>query len=81
MEHLENMVLGPRYAVRLRDLREWHLIRVTCAQCRHEGTVTASLLARRQPEYTRLVELETRFRCTQCGNREENHWQIVQLSR
>jgi hypothetical protein len=81
MEHLENIVLGPRYAVRLRDLREWHVIKVTCAQCQHEGTVTTSLLTRHRPEYTRLVDLERCFRCTQCGNREENHWQIVQLPR
>lgn len=75
---------GPRYSLRLGDLRQWHVIEVRCFNCGREGTVyPAALLkhSRRWNEHTRLVELEPRFRCRSCGNRFGNSWTIAQLSR
>jgi hypothetical protein len=49
--------LPPRYAFRLEDLRAWHV------------ELTPAALTRSRPGYTRLVDLEGRLRCRQCGAR------------
>jgi hypothetical protein len=59
--------LPPRYALRLEDLRAWHVVRVRCGTCRHQAEITAAALTRGRPGYTRLVDLEGRLRCRQCG--------------
>jgi hypothetical protein len=43
MEQSEN--IGPKYAIRLRDLRQWHLITARCFQCSHTYEFTADFLA------------------------------------
>jgi ribosomal protein L37E len=70
------VVLGPRYAVRLRDLRAWHLVRVRCAGCGHEGTVGRGMLLDRFPDWTRLIDLEPRFRCRRCGQRGDGRFSV-----
>jgi DNA-directed RNA polymerase subunit RPC12/RpoP len=64
--------IPPRYALRLRDLRHWHRITVTCPACGHKGPVAATALGHGQPDYTRLIDLERRLRCRSCGNRGDN---------
>ena len=83
MEQKQNEILGPRHAVRLGDLRQWHVIEVRCFKCRNEGTVYPAVLLKtgRWTKHTRLVELEPRFRCRSCGNRFGNSWNIMRLSR
>ena len=83
MEQKKNEALGPRYALRLGDLRQWHVIEVRCFKCAKEGTVYPAVLMKggRWTEHTRLVELEPRFRCRACGNRFGNSWNIMRLSR
>ena len=49
-----------RYALRLDDLRPWHLIVATCAACGNRAHVAAALLRHRRPPYTKLV-LERRL--------------------
>jgi hypothetical protein len=61
--------LPPRYAFRLEDLRVWHVIRVSCRGCRHKAELAPAALTRSQPGYTRLVDLERRLRCRNCGAR------------
>jgi formate dehydrogenase maturation protein FdhE len=61
--------LPPRYALRLEDLRAWHVVRVSCEVCRHKGEIAPAALGRGQPGYTRLVDLEGRLRCRNCGAR------------
>jgi hypothetical protein len=54
--------LGPKYAVRLGDLRFWHVRQVTCFSCRHVATVSPALLLQRFGEHQPLADLEDRFR-------------------
>jgi hypothetical protein len=61
--------LPPRYAFRLEDLRVWHVVRVRCGICRHSAEIAPAALTRSRPGYTRLVDLEGRLRCRQCGAR------------
>jgi hypothetical protein len=61
--------LPPRYAFRLEDLRAWHVIRVSCRTCRHRAELAPAALSRGRPGYTRLLDLEGRLRCRNCGVR------------
>jgi hypothetical protein len=70
MEQKEN--IGPKYAIRLSDLREWHLVTVTCFKCRYHAELAASFLTWERPPHTYLTELERKLRCSHCGNREGN---------
>ena len=59
--------LPPRYAFRLEDLRTWHVVRVSCRMCRHKADIAPTALKQGRPGYTRLVDLEGRLRCRNCG--------------
>ena len=61
--------LPPRYALRLEDLRAWHVIRVSCGTCRHRAELAPAALSRGRPGFTRLLDLEGRLRCRNCGVR------------
>jgi ribosomal protein L37E len=70
--------IPPRYAIRLGDLRHWHVVTVTCPACGHKGRLDAATLGRTRPgrpslpDHTRLMDLERRLRCRRCGNRDDN---------
>jgi hypothetical protein len=64
--------IPPRYAIRLDDLRAWHVIFATCAACRRRTHIDARLLQHGRPPYTRLLDLERKLRCGSCGNRQGN---------
>lgn len=81
MEHNRNESLGPKYAIRLRDLRGWHVLSVTCFACRHQSTLLPDFLRRRFGDETSVVMLEHRLRCKRCGNRLHNSWSVVRLPR
>jgi hypothetical protein len=68
----QNKNMPPRYAIRLDDLRAWHVIIATCAACRKRTYIDARLLQHGRPPYTRLVDLERKLRCSSCGNRHGN---------
>ena len=61
--------LPPRYALRVEDLRAWHVIRVRCRTCRHRAELALASLSRGRPGFTRLIDLEGRLRCRNCGAR------------
>ena len=48
MEQKEN--IGPQHAIRLADLREWHVITAVCFKCGYQGRLTASYLAWDRPD-------------------------------
>jgi DNA-directed RNA polymerase subunit RPC12/RpoP len=73
--------IPPRYAIRLGDLRHWHVVTVTCPTCGHKGRVDATALGRGRPDHTRLMDLERKLRCRQCGNREDNRILVSMASR
>jgi hypothetical protein len=60
--------LGPKYNVRLGDLRSWHVLQVTCLQCRRVATIHPGPLLKRFGEHQRLAQLEEKFGCTGCGS-------------
>ena len=70
MEQSEN--LPPRYAIRLGDLREWHLVTATCFQCRHQADLTTRFLGWERPPHIYLSDLQRKLRCTHGGNRVDN---------
>ena len=68
----QNGNIGPKYAIRLADLREWHIVTATCFRCRHQTELSAGFLAWERVPHTYLTELERKLRCTRCGNRQGN---------
>lgn len=93
---LQPDILGPLYAIRLRDLRPWNVIEVTCFGCRHRALLQPDLLrrtlARRlgrqhfdQTYIAKMVELERLMDittcCQRCGNRANNSLRVLKLPR
>ena len=54
-------IIGPRYAIRLGDLKPWHVLKVTCLECRHESIVSPAPLVRRFGEHAFLSRIEDNF--------------------
>ena len=83
MEHKENVpeILGPRYAVRVGDLRDWHVLRVRCERCKHEGSIYPARLRARAHESARLVDLAARFRCQHCKASGQVSWAVFRVRR
>lgn len=74
-------VLGPRYAVRVGQLQSWHVLHVTCSGCGHVGAVHQRKLIAKCGEHARLIDVERRFRCAICRNRDGNAWRVMRLPR
>jgi hypothetical protein len=64
--------IQPRYAIRLDDLRAWHVVFAICAACRKRTHIDARLLQHGRPPYTKLLDLQRKLRCTSCGNHQGN---------
>jgi hypothetical protein len=80
MEQYENIV-GPKYAIRVGDLREWHIIIATCFKCGHNDRLMAGALAWERSPHTKLGDLERKLRCTHCGNRADNTLSVRMMPR
>jgi hypothetical protein len=66
-------VRGPFYDCRIQDLDASDLVEIVCP-CRHTQTFRPMQLAALQakkaiPDYQRIVDLRTRFRCSQCASK------------
>lgn len=76
-----NANLGPRYAIRLHQLRRWHLILAKCGMCGHRRAVRLwqlrAALRERDRAWAYLGDVERRLVCQRCGNRHQN--QIIVL--
>jgi hypothetical protein len=68
----QNKNLPPRYAIRLADLGDWHIVTATSFRCRHQADLAADFLAWRRPPDTRWVDLQRKLRCSRCGHRTDN---------
>ena len=79
MEQTEN--IGPKHAIRLADLREWHVVTATCFKCGYQGQLTAGYLAWDRPPHTYLTELEPKLCCTRCHNRAGNKLSVRRMPR
>ena len=75
------MNISPRYAIRLADLHNWHVVTATCLLCRRRATVALASLTRGRPGHTRLIDLERRLRCAACGNRHGNTLEVSRKPR
>lgn len=64
--------LGPKYAIRLGDLRNWHVLTAVCSACRHQRQVRLWQLKARHPDHVWLTDIERRLRCMRCGHRRNN---------
>ena len=73
--------IPPRYAIRLEDLRAWHVIFATCAACGKRTHIDARLLQHGRPPYTRLLDLERKLRCGSCGNHQDNTLSVTMAPR
>jgi hypothetical protein len=56
-------------AMRLEDLRVFHLVRASCHACGHKAIIPNATLLQGRPGYTRLMALERQLRCRKCGGR------------
>jgi hypothetical protein len=72
--------LGPKYAIRLADLQNWHLLTAVCGVCRHRRQIRLWQLKARHPDHTRLVDVERRLRCLRCGHRGEPNHVLVEIA-
>jgi hypothetical protein len=77
----QNKNMPPRYAIRLDDLRAWHVIVATCAACRKRTQIDAKLLQHGRPPYTKLLDLERNLRCSSCGNHQGNTLSVTMAPR
>ncbi len=73
--------LGPRYAIRLGDLQNWHVTTAVCGDCRHKRVMRLWEVKRGQPEHTLLMHVEARLRCRECGYRGELNWTFVSVAK
>ena len=76
-----NKNIPPRYAIRLDDLRAWHVIFASCAACGRRTHIDARLLRHGRAPYTRLLDLERKLRCSSCGNHQGNAFSVSMAPR
>lgn len=81
MEQFENIRIGPKYAIRLSDLADWHRLQATCFRCRHTTVIDPAIFRGRYTGDTRLLEIEEKLRCQQCGNRYANNLSVGRMPR
>lgn len=68
--------LPVRYAIRLGDLHPFHELTAICFHCRHRARVPVERIAAGRPDERWLIDLEAKLRCTACGNRHGNLFEI-----
>jgi DNA-directed RNA polymerase subunit RPC12/RpoP len=61
--------IPPRYAVRLSDLRPYHILTAVCPVCSHKARKRLWQITAGLPSHTRLVDIDDRLRCMRCGPR------------
>ncbi len=72
----KEVVLGPKYLVRISDMRPEHWLRMYCRACRHVGFVTLDTLRRKRKPYERIMHLEPMFLCRACNTRGQVEWWV-----
>lgn len=69
--------LPPRYASRLEDRRPWYVIEAACYRCNRTQVISVAALTRGRPPHTRLVDLESKLRCTRCDRRGDHVLTVI----
>lgn len=73
--------IGPKYAIRLSDLCEWHILMARCFRCERQVRLTLPMLTFGRHPSTFLTKLEEKLRCTRCGNRANNSISVRRMPR
>jgi DNA-directed RNA polymerase subunit RPC12/RpoP len=68
-----------RHTIRVGALTHADRLRVECGSCSHRGIVLAAYLRRRINPHVRIVAIEHRLRCANCGERGGSRWDIEQV--
>ena len=76
----EEICLGLKFQIRLRDLGDCEGLYIRCALCLHEGFLMQLALLCHHPPHMWIRDLEGRMRCSECGNRTLNGWTTVRRS-
>ncbi|SEA86647.1 hypothetical protein [Rubrimonas cliftonensis] len=69
-------IVAPRYQLRVRDLAPGHYLHVRCDGCRRIALIEAAELARKAPEYSRIIELAKSIHCVRCPAGTPANWSI-----
>ena len=77
----QNKNIGPKYAIRVGDLHEWHIVMARCFKCGYQARIGSDVLAWERPPHTHITELERKLRCTRCGNRTGNTLSVTTVPR
>jgi hypothetical protein len=73
----ERVILGPRYAVRLEDLRAEHAVLIECVACRHRALVAPHRLHDRFAGFERMSQIAGAMRCKRCGATRAMDWAVL----
>jgi hypothetical protein len=80
---LKPVTLGPKYALRLSHLREWHRLEAKCFSnaCGNVALLDTAKLIRRWGIEMDPTRIEDKLRCSRCGNGLYNSLRIMRLRR
>ncbi len=76
MDEWEVVVLGPRWAVRVRDFGPGIFMRLKCP-CGHEAVISPQRMQAHHPPHRWLKDIEYKFRCRSCGGNRDILWSAV----
>lgn len=77
----QNENIGSRHAVRLDQLRGWHVLTAVCGTCKRRAQMRLWQLTARNPGHVHLINLEAKLVCRQCGSRKGNRVYVTLASR
>lgn len=75
------VALGPRYAIRLYQLRRWHILTARCGECGHTRHMRLWQVKIGLPGHAYLGDVEKRLFCQRCGNRDDNRVLVTMTPR
>ena len=76
----QRIILGPRYAVRLEDVRATDAVDAECLGCGRMWRIAPHRLHARFQSYARLQQIGKEMRCTVCDGDVPIVWNVVRAS-
>ena len=76
----ERVILGPRYSIRLEDVRATDAIDAECLGCGRTWRIAPHRLHDQYQSYMRLQHIGKEMRCTNCGADSAMIWNVVRAS-
>ena len=73
--------LGAKHTIRVEDLRDWHVLQVTCANCGHTGLIYPARIRKQSSGWQHIIHIAHSFKCIRCMNRQANEWQVYRIPR